>query len=154
MKKLLVTAFICLLLVSCTAVKDDMPVQILASELGEEINGFKNLAEASTDYIKYCMNSDLGLYSEYIVLYPFSGTTYSEIGIFKIKNLKEIDKGVDEINGYLKFKKDNWDTRYLGDEFKKIENAKVTTFGKYILYTVLTEDESNKVIKEFKDELM
>ena len=153
MKKLSIALLICLLLASCSPIKDDMPVQILAAELSDEISGFENLTEASADYIKYCMKSDLSLYSEYIVLYPFAGTTYNEIGIFKVKNADDIDKGVKEVNNYLNFKKENWDTRYLGDEFKKIENAKITPFGQYILYTILSENESKDVIEEFKDEL-
>lgn len=134
---------------SCAVAKDTVPVQILAACVGEEIDGFENLAEASTDYIKYCMSSDLSLYSEYIVLYPFSGTEYNEVGIFKVKDEGDVGDGKNEIEGYLKFKKDNWDTRYMGEEFNKIENAKVTSFGKYIMYTILNEDETKEATEKF-----
>ena len=153
MKKLCISMVLCLLLTSCSKVKDDVPVQILATELGNEIDGYNNMAEASTDYINYCMNSDLSLYSEYIVLYPFAGTVYNEFGIFKVKNSDDIDKGIEEVKYYLNFKKENWDTRYLGEEFAKIEKAEVTTFGKYILYTILGDEEKKDVIDEFKENL-
>lgn len=150
MKKLCFLLVLCFLFTACAAIKDDMPVQLLAMSLGEKIEGFENLAEASSDYIKYCMSSDLSLYSEYIVLYPFAGTKYNEIGIFKVRDKGEIQNGIKEVEKYLLFKKSNWDTRYMGEEFKKIENAKVTAYGNYILYTVLSENEAKTAIKTFK----
>ncbi len=150
MKKLCILLVFCFLFTACSAVKDDMPVQLLAMSIGKKINGFENLAEASSDYIKYCMNSDLSLYSEYIVLYPFAGTKYNEIGIFKVRDKGEIQNGIKEVEKYLLFKKSNWDTRYMGEEFDKIKNAKVTAYGNYILYTILSENEAKTAIKNFK----
>lgn len=150
MKKLCILLVFCFLFTACSAVKDDIPVQLLAMSIGKKINGFENLAEASSDYIKYCMNSDLSLYSEYIVLYPFAGTKYNEIGIFKMRHKEEIQNGIKEVEKYLLFKKSNWDTRYMGEDFDKIKNAKVTAYGNYILYTILSENESKTAIKNFK----
>ncbi len=150
MKKFCVLLVFILLFSSCAMIKDDMPVQLLAMAIGEKIEGFENLAEASTDYIKYCMSSDLSLYSEYIVLYPFSGTKYNEIGIFKVRDKKDLQKGLKELENYLLFKKSNWDTRYMGDEFKKIETAQVKSCGHYILYTILSENESKSAIRKFE----
>lgn len=151
MKKVFIFVFACIFISSCSTAKDTVPVQILAASLGNKINGFENMTEVSTDYIKYCMNSDLSLYSEYIVLYPFSGTEYNEIGIFKVKCEKSIEKGVAEVKNYLLFKKSNWDTRYMEDEFVKIENAEVCTLGKYILYAILNDGERENVIKTFEE---
>ena len=153
MKKLLFTLIVCLLLMSCNSVKDDVPVQILAESLGKNITDFSNLSEASSDYIKYCMKSDLSLYSEYVVMYPFSGTKYNEIGIFKVKDQDSASDAAKELESYLMFKKSNWDTRYKGEEFSKIEHAKITTCGNYILYTILDEKEQENVIKQFQKEL-
>ncbi|MBQ8837045.1 MAG: DUF4358 domain-containing protein [Clostridia bacterium] len=153
MKKICFLLVLCILLCSCSSVKDDIPVQILAASLGEEIDGFENMAEASTDYIKYCMNSDLSLYSEYIVLYPFAGTVYNEFGIFKVKDKANLDKGIEEVNNYLAFKKSNWDTRYKSEELNKIEKAKTVNIGRYILYVILGSEDSAEVIEKFKEEL-
>lgn len=150
MKKVCLLLIFCFLFTSCSLVKDDMPVQLLAMAIGEKIEGFSNLAEASTDYIKYCMSSDLSLYSEYIVLYPFSGSKYNEIGIFKVRDKNNLQKGINEVNNYLKFKKSNWDTRYMGEEFKKIETAKIKSCGHYILYTILSESESKSAVRKFE----
>lgn len=153
MKKFLCLLTVCLLLASCGQVNDAVPVQILADALGKEIDGYENLGQASSDYISYCMNSDLSLYEEYIVLYPFAGTVYNEIGIFKLKDASETEEGIAEIRRYLAFKKRNWDTRYRSDELSKIENAVVTCEGRYLLYTILNPDESQAVANRFEKEL-
>ena len=150
MKKLCILLILFFLFSSCSMIKDDMPVQLLSMAIGEKIEGFENLAEASTDYIKYCMGSDLSLYSEYIVMYPFSGTKYNEIGLFKVKDKKDLQKGINEVENYLKFKKSNWDTRYMGEEFKKIETAQIKSCGHYILYTILSESENKSAVRRFE----
>ncbi len=149
MKKTIFIIALCIFITSCTTAKDTVPVQIIAEYIGTEINGFENLAEASEDYIKYCMKSELELYSEYIVLYPFAGNTYNEFGIFKVHKEDDIKRGIEEIRGYLAFKTENWDTRYMGSEFDKIKNAKVYSFGKYILYTILSPNDSKTANERF-----
>ena len=152
MKKIFCIVILCIFLTSCS-VKNDVPVQIIADALGEHISNFDNMAQASEDYMKYCMNSDLSMFSEYIVLYPFSGKKYTEIGIFKMQENEKTSDGIKILERYLNFKKQNWDTRYMGDEYAKIESAKITSCGPYILYTILDESESTKVSKEFKKQL-
>lgn len=153
MKKVCVLLLFCLLFTSCSQVNDAVPVQILADALGEEIEGYTNLGQASPDYIGYCMQSDLSLYEEYIVLYPFAGTVYNEIGIFKLKDASKKDAGIAEIKRYLAFKKENWDTRYRKEEVSKIENADIVSSGRYLLYTILDPEESAAVCKHFIREL-
>lgn len=141
-----------MLLPSCTKIRDDIPIQLLAQSVGEEIKGFENMAQASRDYLEYCMG-DLEPFEEYIVLYPFAGTEYNEIGIFKIR--ADIDKQEAQIRleKYLTFKRKNWDTRYKGDEFAKIENASITSCGRYVLYAILDDAERAAVSKRFQAEI-
>lgn len=150
MKRLFIAVMICLLLPSCASAQKDLPVQILGQTLGTEIENFENLGIASVDYLRYCMQSDLSLYDEYLVLYPFAGTEYKEIGIFKLKDASDKASAKTEILAYLAFKEKNWDTRYNGDEFSKIQNAKIIIGGRYILYTILAPEESDRVIRAFK----
>ena len=153
MLKKLLAICLCLSLFACSDVRDDIPVQILSERLLENINGSENMSEASTDYIKYCMESDLGIYSEYIVLYPFAGKIYNEIGIFKVRDEKDVEKAVSEVKSYITFKTENWDTRYMGEEFEKIKNSEIVPLGKYVLYTILSENEQKKVVEEYKKQL-
>lgn len=138
---------------SCESVRDDVPVQLLADAVGAKIEGFSHLSQASTDYIRYCMKSDLSLYDEYLILYPFSGTAYNEIGIFKLAAEADGEKALSEIDGYLNFRKKNWDTRYNADEYGKIESARIIRRGRYFLYTILSQAERDAAEKAFFDAL-
>lgn len=142
-----------LCLQSCASVRNDVPVQLLADAVGEKIENFSNLSQASTDYIRYCMKSDLSLYDEYLILYPFSGTAYNEIGIFKLAADADGEKALSELEGYLDFKKKNWDTRYNADEYGKIESARIIRRGRYFLYTILSQAEREAAEKAFADAL-
>ncbi len=153
MKKGFCLLAVCFLLTACGQVNDAVPVQILADTLGKEIEGYENLGQASTDYIRYCMRSDLSLFEEYIVLYPFAGTVYNEIGIFKLKDASKNEEGTAEICRYLAFKRQNFDTRYRSDELSKIENAAIVCKGRYLLYTILSPKESQAVCDRFEKEL-
>ena len=156
MKKCLSLLFALLLLLclpSCESVRDDIPVQRLADAVGTKIEGFSHLSQASADYIRYCMKSDLSLYDEYLILYPFSGTAYNEIGIFKLAADADGEKALSEIEGYLNFKKKNWDTRYNADEYGKIERARIVRHGRYFLYTILSQAERDAAEKAFADAL-
>ena len=150
---MLLALLLLLCLPSCESVRDDIPVQLLADAVGAKIEGFSHLSQASTDYIRYCMNSDLSLYDEYLILYPFSGTAYNEIGIFKLAAGANGEKALSEIEGYLNFKKKNWDTRYNADEYGKIESARIVRCGRYFLYTILTTAERDAAEKAFSDAL-
>ena len=150
MRKLCIAVIFCMFFSGCASYKNDVPVQLIATTLCKKIEGSENLAEASPDYIKYCMDSDLSLFSEYIVLYPFAGIEYNEIGIFKVKSLDDIKAATAEIDRYILFKKSNWDTRYLNDEFKKTDNSKPIICGNYIFYTILSKEESNAAINIFE----
>ena len=150
-----ICSILCLLflLSSCSKVKTEVPVQILAETVGKEIVGYENLTSASADYIRYCMQSDLSLYEEYVILYPFSGTRYNEFGIFKLKNNNDRAAAKAELEKYLAFKKENWDTRYNANEFSKIQSAKIFACEKYLLYTILSPEEANSVSKAFLQEV-
>ena len=142
MKRFFAIILFCSVLISCSATKEEMPVQILAQKLGEEINDFENLTEASDDYIKKHLNSDLSLYSEYIVLYSSSSAVKNELGIFKVKDMNDISKGMTEVKKYIN-----------ANCSKNIEKASFTRYGKYILFTILSLEESNNVERKFRAEL-
>ena len=110
------------------------------------------MPQASRDYLEYCMG-DLEPFEEYIVLYPFAGTEYNEIGIFKIRADIDKQEAQTRLEKYLTFKRKNWDTRYKGDEFAKIENASITSCGRYVLYAILDDAERAAVSKRFQAEI-
>lgn len=143
MKRLLSLCLVCLLLPSLAAcgVRDDVPVQVIADTVGCKIEGYAHLSSASDDFIRYCMKSDLSLYEEHLILCPFSGSAYNEIGIFKLTPDADRSRALSELEAYLAFRKLNWDMRYNADECVKIEHARVVTCGRYLFFAVLSDSE-------------
>lgn len=152
MKRLLVLCLaVCLLLplAACQRVRDDVPVQIIADAVGSKIEGYANLSAASDDYLRYCMKSDLSLYEEHLLLCPFAGHVYNEIGIFKLMPEADREQALSELQGYLDFRTANWDMRYKADECTKVEHARVLARGRYCFFAILSDAERTAAEKAF-----
>ena len=156
MKRLLSVCLVCLTLFSlagCGAVRDDVPVQVIADAVGNAVEGYMHLSPASDDFIRYCMKSDLSLYEEHLILCPFSGSSYNEIGIFKLTPDADREKALSEVHAYLAFRKANWDMRYNADECSKVERARVVSCGRYLFFTILSDAERTAAESAFRTAL-
>ncbi len=153
MKRLLSACLACLTLFSlaaCGAVRDDVPVQVIADAVGSEVDGYTHLSPASDDFIRYCMKSDLSLYEEHLILCPFSGSSYNEIGIFKLTPDADRENALSEVRAYLTFRRANWDMRYNADECIKVEHARVISRGRYLFFAILSDAERNAAESAFR----
>lgn len=150
LKRFCVIFALCLLFTSCESIADEMPIQLIADTVGEAVEGYECLSPASVSYIRYCMNSDLSLYRQYLVLYPFSGTVYNEFGIFILNDTADKAAAQKEIKNYLKFKKENWDMRYGATDYEKIEHPLLFSHGRYLFYGILSERDKQAVKQKLK----
>ena len=96
-KRICAVLLLSLLLSSCAMSEREIPIQVIADSVGACIEGYEHLSPASISSMQYCMKSDLSLYREYLILYPFSGTEYNEFGIFLLKDGAEKEKAKHEI---------------------------------------------------------
>ena len=152
MKRLLVlclAVFLLFPLTACQRIRDDVPVQIIADAVGSKIEGYANLSAASDDYLRYCMKSNLTLYEEHLLLCPFAGQIYNEIGIFKLMPDADRAQALSELQGYLAFRTANWDMRYKADECAKAEHARVLVCGRYCFFAILSDAERAAAEKAF-----
>ena len=155
MNRLLSICLVCLLLLSFAAcgVRDDVPVQVIADTVGCKLESYAHLSPASDDFIRYCMKSDLSLYEEHLVLCPFSGSAYNEIGLFKLAPDADREEALSELDAYLAFRKTNWDMRYSADECIKIEHARVVSCGRYLFFAILSDAERAAAESAFRTAL-
>ena len=152
MNRLFSLCLVCLLLLSFAAcsVRDDVPVQVIADTVGCKLEGYAHLSPASDDFIRYCMKSDLSLYEEHLILCPFSGSAYNEIGLFKLAADADREEALSELDAYLAFRKSNWDMRYSADECVKIEHARVVSCGRYLFFAILSDAERTAAENAFR----
>lgn len=140
-------------LTACGSVRDDVPVQLIADAVGGKIDGYENLSPASDDYLRYCMKSDLSRFEEHLLLCPFAGNVYREIGIFKLAAGADRASALAELRGYLAFRAANWDMRYKAEECEKIKHARLVTRGRYCFFAILSDAERAAAEKAFADVL-
>ncbi len=95
------------------------------------------------------MKSDLSLYEEHLILCPFSGSSYNEIGIFKLTPDADRESALSEVRAYLAFRRANWDMRYNADECIKVEHARVISRGRYLFFAILSDAERNAAESAF-----
>ena len=95
------------------------------------------------------MKSDLTLYEEHLLLCPFAGQVYNEIGIFKLMPDASREQALSELQGYLDFRTANLDMRYKADECAKAEHARVLVCGRYCFFAILSDAERAAAEKAF-----
>lgn len=140
-------------LVSCNTVSADVPVQVIADRVGSQLEEYPQLSAASDDYIRYCMKSDLSLYEEHLLLCPYAGNNYTELGIFKLTADADRDAACAELKRYLAFKEENWDMRYRADDFVRVAHARVLVHGRYCFFAIVSDKARSAVEHAFTDAL-
>lgn len=145
--------FIATALTACGTVSADVPVQVIADCVGSRLEEYAQLSAASDDYIRYCMKSDLSLYEEHLLLCPYAGSNYTEIGIFKLTAEADRDAACAELMRYLDFKQKNWDMRYRANDFVQIAHARVLMRGRYCFFAIVSDEARAAVEHAFVDAL-
>lgn len=157
MKKTFLTLVSLLLvasLFSCGAsYKDDVPLSVISAALEAKISHASNLVDADEDYIYYFLELDSSKLSEYTVRIPSGSASIDEYGLFHVKESADKDAVLAQLEAYIENRRVTWDTRYDQSEADKVKNAKVTVFGNYLLYTILSDAEAGEVIAAFKEQV-
>ncbi len=130
-----------MLLVSCVStqvgVRDDVPLADLAA-VADEALANPALTAMEDNYLK-SMQLDTDLFEGYVVKLATQGTTIDEYGIFLAPDVESAPEVSTAIEDYLQFRLDIWMPEYLPEEFPKLESAQVATYGRYVVYGILSE---------------
>ncbi len=147
MKKQLIVLMICaaaVLSVSCAS-EDTMSADIY--EISEEIDaGIENLAyseETSDEYMKDFFGFNSQGISTYVAKHCVD-IHIDQYGIFELKDASEAEKLADDLKSGFKSMSREWDGRYFSEESEKLKNATAISKGKYVLYTILGEEDTAK----------
>lgn len=160
MKKILSAFLVILMLfsafVSCAneiEYKDDVQVSTLVEAGKKQISLASNLTAASEEFMTFFLNVDASLYTECAVMTPAGSTAIDEFGIFKAANAEDAGKIEAALNTYLASRVATWDTRYSQTEKPKVDGAKTTVFGNYVIYTILSAEEQSAFLAAVSDTL-
>ncbi|MBQ1934132.1 MAG: DUF4358 domain-containing protein [Clostridia bacterium] len=142
----LVIAMLFTSLISCGGAveyKDDVSVTALADSAVKKISLSSNLNAASDEFMMFYLNVDASLYTECKVMTPMGSASIDEFGIFKATDAEAAEKINAALSTYLAGRIATWDTRYSQAEKPKVDGAKTTVYGNYVIYTILSSEEQD-----------
>jgi len=133
-------------------VSASVPVADIVSEIDTLLSNADKLSAVDDDYVKGMFEIDTAMLDEYVLKIQVSGTEIDQYGIFKTADEANISAVETALNGYIDTVKTNWNNfNYLPEEKTKLDNASVETIGNYVIFTVLSEDESAAVIDKINE---
>jgi len=154
---LIILSLVFTLLSSCggdKAAVSDVPTADISAQIDTLLSNAGKLSAADDDYVKGMFELDTALLEEYVLKIQVSGTEIDQYGIFKAADEANISAVEAALNGYIDTVKTNWGNfNYLPEEKVKLDNASVETIGSYVVFTVLSEDESTAVIDKINEML-
>ena len=174
MKRRLISSLLCVALctsviffaVACSDSADDTTaadtisysVDNTATELTAAVNAALTISSelaAPDPTITMAMFGDASAHFEtFSVLTNASGLTQDEYGIFKAdadENIPQIEAAVKE---YLAGKLAAFTGDYTPEEKPKLENASVKTFGRFVVYCILSEEDTATVFDTVENVLL
>ena len=163
MKKitLIATLLLCLsmCLSACSSYRDDVAVNDIATEILNSVStqgGYTSMDELflSLEFANPSLiESDV---SEWMICASNSQTTVDEFGIFHVKEGGDVDAVKAEVWDYVQatqVKLEVFLDMYEPAEKTKLENAQIEVYGNYVVYTILTQEDTTAATKAVKSEL-
>ncbi|MDY5940046.1 MAG: DUF4358 domain-containing protein [Eubacteriales bacterium] len=154
---LLLCAAMLFSLVSCGGAKtyrSDVPVDSLAAA-GEACIALRsNLSDATEEFLDFYLEIDTALCNGFKVRRPSGSSAIDEYGIFSAKSAEDAETIRGALNKYLKGRVDAWDTRYDQSEKPKVDGAKTTVYGNYVIYTILSSSEQTAFLSAVEELLI
>ena len=85
------------------------------------------------------------------------GSNLDEFAVFACNDAAEAKTLAKKLESYLaeRYEKDkDWYLSYIPDELPKLQNAEVRTYGKYVVYAVLSQDSRNHAFDLVRQKLL
>ncbi|MBQ7173196.1 MAG: DUF4358 domain-containing protein [Clostridia bacterium] len=109
------------------------------------------------------MDDQVGFYGELQIDSPFAlrlaedGSNLDEFAVFSCENETQAKALAKRLNDYLKerYEKDrDWYLSYIPEELPKLQRAEVKTFGNYVAYAILSQNERNRAFDLLHQKLL
>ena len=149
-------AALCLCLAACSGGKEEYKDDISASELASAVDAVidsSDMIAMEDSYLQNAMQLEPADFAEYVVKINSKGVNIDEYGIFAAPDTDSVQQVQDAAEGYLQLRKDTWMPEYMPEELPKLENARVKTCGRYVMYAILSDDAADAAFSAFEDAL-
>ncbi len=134
------------------AARDDVAVKDISSAVAGALGG-ENYVEPPESYVTGSMKLDPAAFAEYSIQMNSKGINIDEFGIFKGSDAKQTANIETAVKDYLAYRVDGWMPEYMPEERPKLDNAQIKTMGNYVMYVILSDDDSKTALGEFEKAL-
>lgn len=136
-----------------TEIRNDIAVLDVSAAVAAVLSEDDALVSVPDSYISGSMKMDVSNYEGYDIKINSKGINIDEYGIFKAKDSSQVAALEQAVNDYLQFRKDIWMDEYMPEEYPKLENAEVNTFGNYVMYAILSDSSKKAAFDAFEKSL-
>lgn len=136
-------------------IKDDVAISALTAAAKGQIPNDNGYVSVDSDYFEFNFEALPTFKEADIFIASDSSANLNEVGIFHFSSTEDAKSGEQSIKNYLVAKDESFrnSINYTPDEYPKIENAKTKVIGNYVVYTILTAEDSAKVIDAIEAQL-
>ncbi|MGE4352758.1 MAG: DUF4358 domain-containing protein [Oscillospiraceae bacterium] len=144
---------ILILLTGCGSSDTEYKTDVALSDLAEAVDAVidsDSLVAMDDSYLVNAMQLDPENFADYMVKINATGVNIDEYGIFKAQDDESVDSVKAAAEGYLQLRLDNWMPEYMPEELPKLENAQVKVCGRYVMYAILSDEQSQAAFSAFE----
>lgn len=152
---ILVIAMMACVFSACGGKTEDknVPAADIAAAVANKIGKTDAMSAVDANWVKGWMKVDASEFGDFAVYLNSYGANVDEFGIFKAgENMSaaDIEKTV---QSYLDLKLASWMDEYMPEEKYKVEDASYEVVGNYVMYCILSGEDSEAAFGVFKEML-
>lgn len=125
--------------------KNDLTSEELASIIENALTEEGDYISASADFADFNMSGISEICVDFSIKLHSSDKNYTEFGVFKVKSNTRAKKAEQFCQGYIDTMKKYSMSDYEPKEYEKIQNGKVTVYGNYVVYTMVTPEDYDAI---------
>ncbi len=129
----------------------NVPAADIAAAVAEKIGKTDSLTAVEANWIKGWMKTDAAAFGDYTVMLNTYGANVDEFGVFKAGENMSVKDVEATVQAYLDLKLQSWMDEYMPEEKYKVEDASYEVLGDYVMYCILSGEDSDAAFATFQE---
>ena len=128
----------------------NVPAADIAAAVAEKIGKTDSLTAVEANWIRGWMKTDAANFGDYTVMVNVYGANVDEYGIFKAGENMSVADVEKTVQAYLDLRLQSWMDEYMPEEKYKVEDASYKVLGDYVMYCILSGEDSAAAFATFE----
>ena len=131
----------------------NVPAADIAASVAEKIGKTDSLTAVEANWIRGWMKADAANFGDYTVMVNVYGANVDEYGILKAGENMSVADVENTVKAYLDLRLQSWMDEYMPEEKYKVEDASYEVIGDYVMYCILSAEDSEAAFATFAEML-